>query len=52
LASNALPGGYANLLSDDAVDQITNAFGLNGSRLAQLKEQIDSDGALCAIPLP
>jgi hypothetical protein len=52
LASNALPGGYANLLSDDAVDQIRSAFGLNGSRLAQLKEQIDPDGALRAIPLP
>jgi hypothetical protein len=52
LASNALPGGYANLLSDDAVDQITSAFGVNGSRLAQLKEQIDPDGAFRAIPLP
>jgi hypothetical protein len=31
LASNALPGGYANLFSDDAADQITSAFGVNGS---------------------
>jgi FAD/FMN-containing dehydrogenase len=52
LASNALSGGYANLLSDDAADQIKSAFGPNGSRLAQLKEQIDPDGALRAIPLP
>lgn len=52
LASNALPGGYANLLSDDAVDQIKSAFGPNGLRLAKLKQQIDPDGALRAIPLP
>jgi FAD/FMN-containing dehydrogenase len=52
LASNALPGGYANLLSDGAADQIRGAFGPNGSRLAQLKEQIDPDALLRAIPLP
>ena len=52
LVSEALPGGYANLLSDDAADQIMNAYGPNGPRLAKLKKLYDPAGALRAIPLP
>jgi FAD binding domain len=52
LAPQAFPGGYANLLPDDAADQIKSAFGRNGPRLAELKKRFDPAGALRAIPLP
>lgn len=52
LVPAALPGGYANLLHNDAADQIAYAFGRNASRLMSLKTQFDPAGALRAIPLP
>jgi hypothetical protein len=45
-------GGYANLLSDTAAQQITHAYGPNAARLAQLKAQYDPMGILNSIPLP
>jgi hypothetical protein len=52
LARTALPGGYANLLSDTAADQIAHAYGPNASRLAALKAQFDPATVLNSIPLP
>jgi FAD binding domain len=52
LAPAALPGGYANLLPDDAAGQIAHAFGGNASRLSSLKTRFDPMGRLRAIPLP
>jgi FAD/FMN-containing dehydrogenase len=48
----ALPGGYANLLNDDARDQIGSAFGPNAQRLLNLKRKFDPDNLFSAIPLP
>ena len=52
LKSTALPGGYANLLSETAKQQIAHAYGLNAARLAQVKARYDPDCTLNAIPLP
>jgi hypothetical protein len=52
LAAASLPGGYANLLSDRASDQIAHAYGSNAARLAHVKARFDPQGALRAIPLP
>jgi FAD/FMN-containing dehydrogenase len=52
LAKSALPGGYANVLSDDAISQIANAYAGNEMRLNQVKQQIDPNGTFRAIPLP
>jgi hypothetical protein len=53
LAPHALPGGYANLLSPDACDQIDTAFGENGARLRKVKALYDPDNVFSsAIPLP
>ncbi|MBV8211590.1 MAG: BBE domain-containing protein [Verrucomicrobia bacterium] len=51
-AGRALPGGYANLLYDDAREQIGSAFGPNGPRLLELKKRFDPSNILSAIPLP
>jgi hypothetical protein len=48
----ALPGGYANLLADNAVEQIGSAYGPNAQRLLDLKERFDPGGSFSAIPLP
>ncbi len=53
LASASLPGGYANLLSPDAWDQIKFAYGSNISRLRHVKQRFDPGGVFTsAIPLP
>jgi hypothetical protein len=52
LSSAALPGGYANLLSDAATRQVAYAYGPNASRLAQVKMRYDPDGILRGAPLP
>ncbi len=53
LAPASLPGGYANLLSPDAWDQIKFAYGSNISRLRHVKYRFDPDGVFTsAIPLP
>jgi hypothetical protein len=53
LAPYSLPGGYANLLSSDAVDQIDAAFGENAARLHKVKALYDPDNVFSsAIPLP
>jgi FAD/FMN-containing dehydrogenase len=52
LAPLSLPGGYANLLDDQASAQIAHAYGPNASRLTQLKRRYDPDGIFRAIPLP
>jgi hypothetical protein len=52
LAGWALPGGYANLLNDDAREQIGLAFGPNRQRLLDLKRRFDPGNIFSAIPLP
>jgi len=52
LSGWALPGGYANLLDDDAREQIGSAFGPNGQRLLNLKARFDPGNIFSAIPLP
>ena len=52
LSGWALPGGYANLLDDDAREQIGSAFGPNGQRLLDLKSRFDPGNIFSAIPLP
>ena len=52
LSDYALPGGYANLLDDDARDQIGSAFGPNRQRLLKLKARFDPGNIFSAIPLP
>jgi FAD/FMN-containing dehydrogenase len=52
LVKSALPGGYANVLSDKAISQIANAYAGNEMRLNQVKQQIDPHGTFRAIPLP
>jgi hypothetical protein len=48
----ALPGGYANLLADNAREQIGSAYGPNAQRLLGLKDRFDPGGSFSAIPLP
>ena len=48
----ALPGGYANLLDDDAREQIGSAYGPNAQRLLNLKSRFDPGKLFSAIPLP
>ena len=48
----ALPGGYANLLDDDAREQVRPAFGPNAQRLLSLKGRFDPGNVFSAIPLP
>ena len=48
----ALPGGYANLLGDEAREQIRSAYGPNAQRLLNLKGKFDPTNAFSAIPLP
>jgi hypothetical protein len=52
LAPAALPGGYANLLGPDAIDQIADAYGPNTERLLAIKARIDPDDVFDATPLP
>jgi FAD/FMN-containing dehydrogenase len=52
LKATALPGGYANLLADMAIDQIAYAYGSNTARLTQFKARYDPKGILEATPLP
>jgi hypothetical protein len=51
LASEALPGGYANLLGPDDRDQTRLAHGQNIGRLRDEKQRFDPDYLLSAIPL-
>ncbi|ONI74096.1 FAD-linked oxidoreductase [Kribbella sp. ALI-6-A] len=52
LARHAFPGGYANLLGPDAVDQIPDIYGDNLARLRQIKTAVDPDGIFSGTPLP
>jgi hypothetical protein len=53
LAPHSLPGGYANLLSPDAREQISGAYGENGPRLREVKVRYDPGNIFSsAIPLP
>jgi len=52
LTAFAEPGGYANLLAPDALDQIAAAYPGNEIRLAELKRRFDPDNVFSAIPLP
>jgi FAD/FMN-containing dehydrogenase len=52
LAPIALPGGYANLLGPDDIEQIAHAYGRNRVRLRKIKRRFDPDNVFSAIPLP
>jgi len=52
LAGHAFPGGYANLLGPDAIDQIPHVHGDNLPRLRRIKAAVDPDGIFSATPLP
>lgn len=52
LATEALPGGYANLLGPSEHDQIARAYGPNADRLLAVKNRYDPDHIFSAIPLP
>jgi hypothetical protein len=53
LAPLALPGGYANLLAANALDQVEAAYGGNARRLRELKFKYDPSNTFSsAIPLP
>jgi FAD/FMN-containing dehydrogenase len=51
LAPIALPGGYANLLRVDDIEQIAHAYGGNLARLQKIKGRFDPDHVFSAIPL-
>jgi len=53
LAPFALPVGYANFLTPQSREQIKDAYGGNGARLAALKRRFYPDGVFASsIPLP
>jgi FAD/FMN-containing dehydrogenase len=52
LAPHAFPGGYANLMGPDAVDQIPHIYGRNTARLQAIKAAVDPDNVFDATPLP
>ena len=52
LESDALPGGYPNLLGSDEVARIAHAYGPNTERILTLKRRFDPDHVFRAIPLP
>ena len=52
LAGHAFPGGYANLLGPEAVDQIPYVHGGNLPRLRRIKAAVDPEGVFSATPLP
>ncbi|WP_256105986.1 FAD-binding oxidoreductase [Streptomyces sp. ODS05-4] len=52
LAPYALPGGYANLLTPGAGEQVAHAYGPNAARLLAAKRCYDPDGVFCSLPLP
>jgi hypothetical protein len=50
---NALPGDYySSLLSDDAINQIANAYAGNEMHLDQVKQQIDPNRIFRTSPTP
>ncbi len=53
LAPLALPGGYANLLAANALEQVAAAYGGNARRLREVKLKYDPSNTFSsAIPLP
>jgi hypothetical protein len=52
LASEALPGGYVNLLGPDEASQIGAAYGPNTRRLLAVKQAYDAENVFAATPLP
>jgi hypothetical protein len=52
LASEALPGGYVNLLGPDEASQIGAAYGPNTRRLLAAKQAYDAENVFAATPLP
>ncbi len=49
----ALPGGYPNLLAQDAVDRALLSYGDNAARLIRAKRHYDPENIFhSAIPLP
>ncbi|MFI1094845.1 FAD-binding oxidoreductase [Streptomyces sp. NPDC020917] len=52
LESDALPGGYPNLLGTDEGARIAHAYGPNTERLVAVKRRFDPDDVFRATPLP
>ncbi|HVJ51194.1 MAG TPA: FAD-binding oxidoreductase [Aliidongia sp.] len=53
LAPHALPGGYANFLTQEDHEQIASAYGGNGRRVREIKQYFDPENLFAsAIPLP
>ncbi|MFE0474978.1 FAD-binding oxidoreductase [Streptomyces sp. NPDC058947] len=52
LASDALPGGYPNLLGPEESARIAHAYGPNTARLLEVKRRFDPDHVFRAISLP
>ncbi|MGW6792650.1 FAD-binding oxidoreductase [Streptomyces chartreusis] len=52
LGSDALPGGYPNLLGPDETEQVAHAYGSNTARLLEVKRRFDPDHIFQAILLP
>jgi len=50
LASQALPGGYPNLLDEDEYERVLLAYGPNVARLLALKHRFDPQGLFRAVP--
>jgi FAD/FMN-containing dehydrogenase len=52
LAPMSLPGGYPNILTSDAQDQIAHAYGENLERLQAVKRRFDPNDVFSSTPLP
>lgn len=52
LESEALPGGYPNLLGVDEVARAAHAYGSNTERVLAVKRRFDPNNVFRAIPLP
>jgi FAD/FMN-containing dehydrogenase len=52
LAEHAFAGGYANILGPDEHEQIGRAYGINLSRLQQIKTLYDPNGTFSGITIP
>jgi len=52
LGSEALSGGYVNLLAPDDTEQIQHAYGASTALLLEIKSRVDPEAVFTATPLP